>query len=257
VHSLSAGIDNYVQSTAFVESQIPLTNVKGAFSHVLGEFVALGMLYHSKKLESFMQKKAESKWEIEPVDLCSKKTMLIVGFGDIGAACGKVCKNGFGTSVIGLKRRPEATSDEHRACCDELVSLDKLDEYLPKVDYVVGVLPKTPQTTHFFSMEKVFSKMKSSAVFMNIGRGPTCKEEDLIEALKTNKIAGAVLDVFEKEPLTPSNELWKLPNVLMTPHCADQDPEYLDRAMQIFAENISLFKTGKELRNVCDKQAGY
>lgn len=180
VHSLSAGIDNYVQSKAFVESSIPLTNVKGAFSHVLGEFVALGMLYHSKKVESFMQKKAEARWAIEPVDLCTKKSMLIVGFGDIGAACGKVCKNGFGTKVIGLKRRPEATSEEHRACCDELVGLDKLDEYLPQVDYVVGVLPKTPQTDHFFSIEKVFSKMKPSAVFMNIGRGPTCHEQDLI-----------------------------------------------------------------------------
>ena len=257
MHSLSAGIDNYVQSAAFVESQIPLTNVKGAFSHVLGEFIALGMLYHSKKLESFMQKKAESKWEIEPVDLCSKKTMLIVGFGDIGAACGKVCKNGFGTRVIGLKRGPELTSDEHRACCDELVSLDKLDEYLPKVDYVVGVLPKTPQTTHFFSMEKVFSKMKSTAVFMNIGRGPTCKEEDLIEALKTNKIAGAVLDVFEKEPLTPDNELWKLPNVLMTPHCADQDSEWLFRSMYIFERHLTAYVNGGKLENMINKPFAY
>jgi phosphoglycerate dehydrogenase-like enzyme len=125
VHALSAGIDAYVTAKDFVEADhVPLTNVKGAFSHVLGEFIALGMLYHSKKLENFMARKAESKWEIEPVELCSQKTMAIVGFGDIGAACGKVIKNGFGTRVIGLKRRPEQTSEEHKQCCDELVGLD-------------------------------------------------------------------------------------------------------------------------------------
>lgn len=90
----------------FVDSDIPLTNVKGAFSAVLGEFVALGMLYHAKKIPSFNKKKSESNWGQEPVELVSNKTMVIVGFGDIGAACGKIVK-AFGTKVIGFKRRPE------------------------------------------------------------------------------------------------------------------------------------------------------
>ena len=92
---------------------------------------------------------------------------------------------------------------------------------------------------------------------MNIGRGPTVCEPDLIEALKSKTIAGAVLDVYTVEPLPKESELWGLPNVLMTPHCADQDPEYLDRALDIFSENIALFKEGKPLRNVCDKKLGY
>jgi phosphoglycerate dehydrogenase-like enzyme len=77
--------------------------------------------------------------------------------------------------------------------------------------------------------------MKPSSIFMNIGRGVTVKESDLVEALKTKVIAGAVLDVFEVEPLSKESELWEMPNVLMTPHCADQDAEYLDRAIAIFA----------------------
>ena len=257
MHSLSAGLDAYTPATDFVASDIALTNVKGAFSAVLGEFIALGMLYHAKKVERFMQRKAEAKWEIEPVELVSNKTMAVVGFGDIGAHCGRVAKIGFGTRVIGLKRRPEVTSDEHRSWADEIVGLDQLDRVLAEADFVVGVLPKTSETFEFFNTERVFKKMKKSAVFMNIGRGPTVQEDDLAEALKSGQIAGAVLDVYKVEPLPKESELWGLPNVLMTPHCADQDPEYLNRAMAIFEQNLANFKEEKPLLNICDKSLGY
>ena len=99
--------------------------------------------------------------------------------------------------------------------------------------------------------------MKQSAVFMNIGRGPTCKEADLCSALKDKIIAGAVLDVFEVEPLPKDSPLWEYENVLMTPHCADVDSGYLDRACAILGENINRFLAGEKLLNVCDKEAGY
>ena len=92
---------------------------------------------------------------------------------------------------------------------------------------------------------------------MNIGRGPTCKEVDLVEALKTNKIAAAVLDVFEVEPLPKESELWKMDNVLITPHCADMDAGYLDRAMEKFGKNLKNFKDGESLFNICNKSLGY
>ena len=152
--------------------------------------------------------------------------MAIIGYGDVGYHCAKVAKLGFGTRVIGLKRRPEATSEEHRQVCDEVVGLDQLDRVLGEADFVVGILPLTPETKQFFDMNRCFKKMKKSGVFMNIGRGPTVHEDDLIAALKDNVIAGAVLDVYTVEPLPATSGLWELPNVLMTPHCADQDPEW-------------------------------
>lgn len=79
------------------------------------------MLYHAKKVESFMKKKTQKLWELEPVELVSNKTMVIVGYGDIGAACARVAKLGFGTRVIGIKRRPDLVSDEYRSFCDEIV----------------------------------------------------------------------------------------------------------------------------------------
>ena len=132
-----------------------------------------------------------------------------------------------------------------------------MERVMGEADFVVGILPLTPHTKEFLNMANCFSKMKKSGVFMNIGRGPTVHENELITALKENFIAGAVLDVYTVEPLPKESELWKLPNVLMTPHCADQDPEYLKRAMDVFADNMELFREGKPLKNVCDKKSGY
>lgn len=120
----------------------------------------------------------------------------------------------------------------------------------------MGVLPKCGDTEDFFNME-FFRKMKTSSVFMNIGRGPTVNESELVSALKEGVIAGAVLDVYKVEPLPQTSELWSLPNVLMTPHCADQDPEYLVRALKIFNDNLERFKQNESLLNVCDKKLGY
>lgn len=113
---------------------------------------------------------------------------------------------------------------------------------MSEADFVVGVLPRVVgETDYFFTTESTFSKMKKSAVFMNIGRGPTCKEEDLVKALKEKTIAGAVLDVFEKEPLTENSEIWECENVFITPHCADQDSDHLVRAVAIFGVNLEKF----------------
>ena len=141
------------------------------------------MLYHTKKLQSFMDKKVNHKWEKAKVDTIGGKTMLIVGFGDIGSACGKIAKHGFGCRVIGVRRRPEKTTEEQRSNADEVVSNNELDKYLPEADFVVGVLPGAEDNLNFFDHSKVFAKMKSSAVFMNIGRGTCINEKDLISAL--------------------------------------------------------------------------
>ena len=158
------------------------------------------MLYFSKHVEHWQAEKRARTWNVGTVDLCSKKTMAIVGYGDIGASCGRICKV-MGTKIIGVKRRPEQTPEEHKAFCDELVGLDQLDRVLSEADYVVGVLPGVADTRNFFNMDSCFSKMKAGSVFMNIGRGSTVVESDLIAALKNGNIKGAVLDVFQVEPL--------------------------------------------------------
>jgi phosphoglycerate dehydrogenase-like enzyme len=186
--------------------------------------------------------------------------MAIVGYGDIGAACAKIAKNGFNMKVTGVKRRPDQVSDEHRSYCDEIVGNDQFDRIIAEADYVVGVLPKVAgQTDDFFNMTSTFSKMKNSSVFMNIGRGTTVNEDDLVKALNEGVISGAVLDVYKVEPLVKESGLWDCKNVLMTPHCADHDSGHLPRAMQTFVTNLNLYiETGTQnLVNVCDKKSGY
>jgi len=185
------------------------------------------------------------------------KTMLIVGYGDIGLACAKVAKFGYGTKVVGLKRRPELASDEAKSCADVIVGLDQLDTWLPQADYVVGILPGSADNNDFFNSTNVFNKMKPSGIFMNIGRGTCVDEKDLVKALKAKTIAGAVLDVYKVEPLDKSNDLWKQPNLLLYPHCADLDNDYFSRSWHFFEENLNNYFEGKPLTNLTDKQLGY
>ena len=129
-----------------------------------------------------------------------------------------------------------------------------------EADFVVGILPKAQGLTdNYFSRQTTFSKMKKSAIFMNIGRGSTVNEVDLVKALKTKRIAGAVLDVYAEEPLPASNDLWSCPNLLMTPHCAPNDREFMYRAFGVLAKNLKIFcEDGPEkLNNICDKEYGY
>merc|ERR1712166_431294 len=119
----------------------------------------------------------------EPMEVVSGKKMVIMGYGNIGAACAKIAKNGFSMKVIGVKRNPADCSDEFRSYCDEVVGNDQYEKHIADADFVVGVLPKVADTAGFFTNDSTFSKMKSSAVFMNIGRGPTVNEEDLVKAL--------------------------------------------------------------------------
>ena len=179
-----------------------------------------------------MARKAAKNWEVEPMEVVSGKSMVIMGYGNIGAACAKIAKNGFSMKVVGVKRNPADCSDEFRSYCDEVVGNDKYDAAIADADFVVGVLPKVADTEGFFTNDSTFSKMKKTAVFMNIGRGPTVNEPELVKALQDGTIGGAVLDVFAKEPLDTSSPLWDMDNVLITPHCAQQDKNFMKECIE-------------------------
>jgi len=112
-------------------------------------------------------------------------------------------------------------------------------------------------TNDFFNGPNCFSKMKKTAVFMNTGRGTTVDEDHLADALINGDIAGAVLDVFKVEPMAKNNKLWYAPNLFMTPHCADQDSEWLFRSMYIFERHLTAYVNGGKLENMIDKSFAY
>ena len=134
----------------------------------------------------------------------------------------------------------------------EMHKPDKLDDLLPRADFVVLTIPHTPETEGLFDRSK-FQRMKKSAFFINIGRGMTTKLDDLAASVKAGEIAGAALDVYETEPLPKDHVLWTMPNVLLTPHTAGFGPHLNERRYQIILDNCRAMVRGKPLRNVVDK----
>ena len=137
-----------------------------------------------------------------------------------------------------------------------MIGPERLAEALPEADFIVLTVPLTPDTRHMIG-ERELRLMKPTALIVNIGRGGTIDEAALIRALAEGWIAGAGLDVFEKEPLPPDSPLWRMENVIITAHYAGATPHYSERALAIFLDNLRRYKTGEPLRNVVDKTLGY
>jgi len=177
----------------------------------------------------------------------SDERCLIVGFGDVGNRLVKVCK-ALEMSVSAVGR----TIDEHDLL-DNIFTLEQLSDAVSDADYVVNLLPLNAETNKVFTRQ-VFNRMKSSAFFINIGRGETVDEESLILALKSKQIAGAGLDVFAQEPLTKDSPLWNMESVILSPHVAGLSKGYWDRQADLFMHNLKhyLERNNELMRNIVD-----
>jgi phosphoglycerate dehydrogenase-like enzyme len=250
VHALAAGVDRLL-FPEFVNSPIMLTNSSGVHPIPISEHVLGMMLMFARGLHDAMRSQFQKKWERPtPVELYGK-TLGIIGFGSIGERIGHLGKC-CGMRVIGLKN----TIDYPSTNADELLPPGKLDILLEQSDFVVVSLPLTTQTIHYISLKEL-KTMKDTAYLINISRGKIIKEDDLIQALQTGIIQGAGLDVFEEEPLPSDSPLWDLKNVIITPHYAGSTPEYFNRAITIFYDNLQRYLKGEPLLNKVDKKRGY
>jgi len=174
-------------------------------------------------------------------------TMGVVGTGSIGA---EICRRAasFGMEVLGVD--PVATSVP--GVVDDVWGVDRVDELLGASDFVVIAAPHTPETEGWFETER-FAAMKKTAYFINIGRGAIVKLDALTEALESGAIAGAALDVYETEPLPVEHPLWRLENVLLTPHIAAASPRIAERHLATLLENVACYVAGEDLVTVADK----
>ena len=256
VHTEMVGVDN-VLCEQIVNSNIVLTNPKGAYSESLAEFILYGILHFTKRMPLLNQQKKDHIWNKVTVGWGRGQTIGIVGYGDIGRVTARLLKASLQTRILALKRNLQyGILPEDELLTDQLMGPEGLDYLLSESDFVIGILPLTPHTKHFFDLGK-FRKMKKGGVFMNIGRGPTVKEEDLIVALNTQVIHGACLDVFEVEPLPKESPLYELDNLILTPHCADVTPDYFDLTVLIYEKEIINATKGLPFINVIDKLSGY
>jgi phosphoglycerate dehydrogenase-like enzyme len=251
VHSRAAGLDNLL-FPELVESQVLLTNGRGVFSSSLGEFVLAAILYFAKDLRRMVRNQTAAVWEPFDVEEISGRTVGILGYGDIGRAVASRV-HAMNMRVLATKRHVSGSTDR---LVDHLYKPEERREMIALCDYVVATAPLTEETRHMIS-DAEFAVMKPTAVVINVGRGPVIDEAALVRALSTQRIKGAGLDVFEHEPLPAKHPLYKLENVLLSPHCADHTADWQDQAMSFFLKQYGRFEKGEPLENVVNKRLGY
>ena len=239
---------------ALADHPVTVSNPRGIYSDHIAHHIMMFILALSRGLPYWSAAQARGRWDPAArrrgyVDLAAS-TVLIVGVGGIGAETARLCA-AFGSRVVGVDPRPE------RDAPAEIVPPAELDERLPEADFVVTTVPHTPETEGMWNARR-FRAMKRSACFINIGRGMTTRLDDLVAALEAGEIAGAGLDVFETEPLPAGHPLWRMENVLITPHVAVADAENIpERRFEIILENARRLIDGREFVNVVDKAKWY
>ena len=241
-------------SPEIVESPVPLTNGSGVFSLPLGEFALGAILYFAKDFRRMIRNQEAGRWEQFDMPAISGQTVGIVGYGDIGRAVATRVR-AMGMRVLAVKRHGPPLYN-----VDPLVSRiyrpDELLEMIRECDYVVVAAPLTEETRGMIG-EEAFAAMKPEAVIVNVGRGPVIDEAAMVKALSERRIKGAGLDVFDQEPLRDGHPIYGLDNVLLSPHCADHTPDWLELAMQFFIDQFARFHKGEPLQNIVDKKLGY
>ncbi len=252
VHTLSAGVEHLLTSE-FAASPVPLTNARGVYKRSLAEFALLGILYFAKDVPRMLANQRAGRWEPFEVTEAHGKVVGIVGYGEIGRASAQLA-HGLGMRVLALRRRTALSEGD--AIADATFGPDALGQMLAQCDYVVVAAPGTPETRGMIG-EKEFAAMKNTAVIVNVGRGSVIAEAPLLRALQEGRLRGAALDVFENEPLPEGHPFFSMPNVLVSPHCADRTSDWLEQSVQFFLRNFEHFRSGERLENVVDKKASY
>ncbi len=247
IQSQSSGVNQFPLS--LIESRnILLTSAKGLHASHMSEFTIMAMLYFSRNMHQLIQAQREHRWEqATPQSEIEGATVGIIALGEIGKMLAYKCKQ------LGMKVIANSNSMKKIDEVDQMVDLETL---FKESDYVVSILPYTEDTIKMLDRH-YFSLMKSDAVFINIGRGVTVVEQDLIDCLKTGKIKGACLDVFEVEPLPKDSPLWDLSNVLLTPHLSGLSVKYQEKMLTMFCRRFKQFIQGEAVEGTVDFTKGY
>ena len=235
-----------------------LTNSSDDYGVVLAEHVMALILVFARQLTKHFDDQRKGVWVPDNPKLNDPdrfelrgKTLLLVGVGSIGKEIAKRA-HAFGLRIVGLRSNPDKKEDH----VEKMYAVDDLHIALAEADLVVNSLPITQSTIKLFD-QRAFSEMKNSAYFFNIGRGATVDEKAMIKALRENQIAGAGLDVFETEPLPEESPLWKLPNVIITPHGGGNHINRYSSWIDTALDNLERYVNDRPLRNLVDKQRGY
>jgi len=246
VQSTAAGVELLMDSS--LRRDYILTNARDVFGRLMSEYIFGYLLAHERQIFQRFADQQASQWNRSNTGVLYGKTIGLLGVGSIGAEIAKTAKF-FGMTVHGYTRESEASAD-----VDQYFHGKDILKFAAGLDYLVSILPNTKATGRIINAE-LLNTLPSHALFLNVGRGSAVDESALLNALNQNKIAGAVLDVFEQEPLPEEHPFWKTPNLLMTFHTSA--PSLPEDIAKLFIENYKLFVEGKPLKYQVDFEKGY
>ncbi len=254
IQCAGTGVDAVLTTPEVASSNVILTNMKGPHTAPMADHVFGMIITLAHRLREMWEAQKRREWDIphwhETLTELEGRTMGLVGLGGIGLAVARRAK-GFGMAVRGVD--PGAVNSVY---VDFAWPPERLGDLAAISDWLVVTTPYTPDSRHIVNGE-IFGRMRPSSHLVVISRGGIVEEASLLDALRSGRIAGAALDVFETEPLPPESEFWDLPNVLITPHVSAETAETFDGRRQIFRENLGRYFAGETLMHQVDKTAGY
>lgn len=255
VHSSGAGVETMAAIRDLVESDVTVTNMRGAHGRCIAEHAFAMLLALTRQLPAHLEAQRAHAWGFPGMRGTMREltgnTMVVIGMGTIGST---IARRGaaFEMRVIGVDLRPVAPPDGIEA----VWGLERLDEALGLADVVVVATPQTHRTRGMLDARRI-GLIKRDAYLIVISRGKIIDEAALITALREGRLAGAGLDVTYTEPLPPDDPLWDAPNLILTPHCSANSVQTRERALAIARENLRRFVAGEPLTNVCDMREGF
>ena len=256
IQSYSAGVERCVAIPALRERGILLTNMQRVAGPVMAEHVLAMMLAYARGLHFYIPERMAGRWTREmppPGQLLTLegKTVLVVGLGGIGL---EVAKRAY---ALGMRVVATRASGREGPDFVSYVGLpDELHKLAGQADFIVNTAPLTPATTGLFDA-KFFAAAKPGAFFVNVGRGKSVVQPDLIAALRSGRLAGAGLDVTDPEPLPADSPLWQMPNVILTPHISAGSDLGDELRFAIGIENLRRYVAGEKMLSVVDVAKGY
>jgi phosphoglycerate dehydrogenase-like enzyme len=247
--AMTAGVEGWL-ALPDLPKALPLTCARGTHEESMPENI-LGAIFHvAKPYSAAVENQKRGKWVQTVAQPLTGKTLGILGLGAIGQRVARIAA-ALGMRVIGTRRRPEPMAD-----VAEVLPAERTPEVLARSDFVLLLLPATPETEGIMNAERL-AMMKPGAWLLNFGRGQLVNDDDLVAAVKTRKIAGAVLDVFRQEPLPETHAFWSTEAIIVLPHIGGPHPQRDRFVARLFAENLGRFLDGKPLKELVDRKAGY
>ena len=239
-----AGMDAPILQDVLKIENVHIANASSVYAIPIAHYVFSQILRWNKRIDHHIEYQQSKNWApIAGDGELTNKTLVILGYGGIGSQVAKLGK-AFGMRVTGIRRNLQ--DDEH---ADEVLGLDRFEELLPLTDYLVLSLPDSPQTRDIINAD-ILEKLSNSAMIINVGRGTAINEEDLSDALNGEKIAAAALDTTKVEPLDTSSSLWTAKNCFISAHDSAHSLLSLERAFELFFQNIKNIKNGDQIVNL-------